>query len=237
MLEHIVQTTDRQLIEDAGWGAVLNELHMRLSGLGYSETIKMFYEQAAVHFALWTAKRHIHRSKVTDEDIAAFLTPHLSSCRCKIKGVRQRIIVQAALGHVKATLDAGGHRSPQQEKEPSVIDFEVQRFDEYLCNIAGLRETTRQGRRQYLREFLTDVFRDKHLALSSITARTVIDYVSRCARRDQPSKNREIACCLRSYLRFLQLQGEADEALPLSVPTPAYRRSERLPRVLTDESS
>src|SRR5205085_1405827 len=109
--KNIVQDVqDRQALETAGWKVVLDDLHLRLSSRGHSETVTKFYEQAAVHFAFWTVKRQIHRSQITDEHIGQFLSRHLPICRCKIGGVRKLNLVHAGLWHVKVVLDAGGYR-------------------------------------------------------------------------------------------------------------------------------
>jgi integrase/recombinase XerD len=236
MFEHLVtDPRERQQIRNAGWQVVFDQLHLRLLRRGHSQVLLKFYEQATVHFALWSAKRHLHRSQITDGHMARFLSRHLPECCCEIRGVRERNIVQAALWHLKAVLDTGGHRPPCPQKKPTAIDREVDRFDEYLRTVAGLQKTTRALRRQDLTEFLAELFRGKKLVVSSISPAAVTTYISAYARRGTPGRTKEVSSCLRSYFRFLQFHGECDETLALAIPAYAAQRLATLPRVLTND--
>src|SRR4030095_10770713 len=67
MLEHLVRDPrKREQIRNAGWEVVFDQLQLRLSRRGHSRMLSKFYQQATVHFALWSAKRHRHRSEVTE---------------------------------------------------------------------------------------------------------------------------------------------------------------------------
>jgi integrase/recombinase XerD len=236
MLERLVKDLhDLHEIENAGWVAVLDDLHARLCGRGHSETVKNLYEQAAVHFALWITKSRIQRSGVTDGHLDYFVSKHLSECRCKIGGVRELKLVHAGLWHLKVVLDAGGYRAAPEKKEPTAIDREVDRFDEYLQKVACLKETTRKARRQYLREFLTEVCGHQEVRTSSFDSISVIAYMVKRSQRGKAAAVRDVATGLRSYFRFLQFCGEHGPAQRLSVPFPVTYKLATIPRVLTDE--
>ena len=79
----------RQEIETAGFKPSLEVLAAQLHSQGYAAATLAFYDQAAVHFAYWIARRHLHPSQVSEAHITNFLSRHLPTCRCPFGGVRQ----------------------------------------------------------------------------------------------------------------------------------------------------
>jgi site-specific recombinase XerD len=221
-------------IEAAGFKPSLEALATKLHSEGYAEATVSFYDQAAVHFAYWVARRHVDPSQIDETHLANFLARHLPTCRCPFGGVRQDKTVRAGLHHFDAVLSSAGDRVSNQEKKPDPLSLEIQRFDDYLRTASGLQEATRIYRRRYVREFLHQFFRDGAVAMSRLTPKDVIAYVSKRAARLKAGSAKVLASSLRSYFRFLRLHGECEEALDLAVPAPATHRLASLPRVLTD---
>jgi integrase/recombinase XerD len=224
----------RQEIERAGLKPVLETLVSQLHSQGYADATVAFYDQAAVHFAFWMAKRHLHPLQINEAHVANFLSHHLAKCRCPFGGVRQGRTVGAGVRHFRAALRDGQPESSIRGRKPDALDFEIQRFDEYLRTASGLQEATRIYRRRYVREFLHKFFRNGAVATPRLTPKDVIAYVSKRAARLKPGSAKVLASSLRSYFRFLRLHGECEEALALAVPAPATHRLASLPRVLTD---
>ena len=237
MYEHIIKSLRvRQEIEAAGFKPVLEELVVKLHSCAYAERTVSLYEQGAVHFAFWLARQqHIGPSEVKEGHINSFLSRHLSRCHCPVDGVREYHTVRAALVHFEAVLRSAGYVSSLQREAPDVVDIEVQRFDNYLRLTAGLQEVTRTYRSRYVREFLKGFFGDEAVDLFRLAPKDVVRYVSKRASRLKPASANVLASSLRSYFRFLRLNGQCDEALTLAVPTSASRRLASLPRVLTDD--
>src|SRR5437879_705459 len=170
MLQHVIRNPQvGQEIDAAGFKPVLGQLAAKLHCGGYAKTTVRFYEQGAVHFAYWVAKRHVGRSQVNDSHITSFLARHLPRCHCPFGGVRQQHTVQAALRHFEAVLKAGNPWASDWGKKPAAFHFEVQRFDDYLRTTAGLQEATRAYRRRYVREFVQHFFGDGPLDTSRLS--------------------------------------------------------------------
>lgn len=224
----------REHVETAGFEPPVQELEAYLRSRGYADRTIALYQDAAVHFAFWAAGKQVDRSAVTHGHIASFLSGHLATCRCPFGGGRHYPTVRAALRHVEAVLDAGGHRPPQRAT-PSAVDREVQRFDDYLRTVCGLQQATRTYRRRYLREFLRALFGDGPVDPSQLVPTDVVRYLSTRTARVTPGSAKVIASSLRSYLRFLQLRGACDDRLILAVPAPAHWKLASLPTILTDD--
>jgi hypothetical protein len=58
-------------------------------------------------------------------------------------GVRQDKTVGAALRHFHAVLSSAGPRVSNPDNTPDALNFEIQRFDDYLRTASGLQEATR----------------------------------------------------------------------------------------------
>jgi site-specific recombinase XerD len=235
MVEDVVRDPRvREKIQSSGFAEILQEFDKYLRSRGYASKTVWFYEQGAVHFALWIARRKLAASEITGDLVTSFLSRHLVRCRCLLPGVRQLHTVRTALRHFGVVLDAGGYRPPQRVVAPPV-DREVQRFDDHLHTTCGLREATRTYRRRYVREFLQASFGDGPVEVSRLNPQDVITFVSSRAAAFKPGSAQILASSLRSYFRFLRLRGECDEALVLAVPGTAVRRLVSLPKVLTDD--
>ncbi len=223
---------DRQRIEEAGLKEVLDQLHVRMTAGGYNYLVVHRYEKTAVHFALWACGERLQASQLTDAVLDKFLARHLPNCRCELVSVRARGNVQAVLGHIRSILDSNQYR-PSQKKQ-SDVDREVREFDDYMRTVAGLKETTRGNNRYHAGHLLQQWFGEAAVDYSRFTAPALLRYVSGRAVGFKPSSVKALCVGLRSYLRFLQLQGKCDRALILCIQGPANPRLATLPKVLTN---
>ena len=223
-------------VELAGFEPLVKRLVAQLHSRGYAAKTVAFYERAAVHFTFWLIRRNIDPSQLNEGHLAGFLSRHLSNCHCSGAGVRRHHTVRAALVHFGAILRDAGFLVSRPAK-PDRIELEVERFDNYLRDTAGLQESTRTYRRRYVGEFLNEFFGSRALDLSRLTPQKLISYLSKRARGLKPASSKVLASSLRSYLRFLLLYGQCEEALILAVPAPASWRLSSLPSVLTDEET
>ena len=116
----------------AGFKSAVKALVAKLCFLGYADTTVSFYEQGAVHFSFWLAKRCISPSQLKETHFNDFLSHNQPMCECPFGGVRQRNTVRAGLGHFAAILRSAGYLAPAEVSEAEGVDLEVQRFDEYM---------------------------------------------------------------------------------------------------------
>jgi site-specific recombinase XerD len=156
-------------------------------------------------------------------------------CECPFGGVRQRNTVRAGLGHFAAILRSAGYLAPAEASEREGVDLEVQRFDEYMLNTAGLQDATRLYRRRYVREFLDEFFPTGDINVSRLALRSIVSYLAKRGACLKAASTKVLASSLRSYFRFLRLHSRCKEDLALAVPAFATWRLASLPSALTDE--
>jgi site-specific recombinase XerD len=217
-----------------GFRAFVRELVINLRSRGYADKTVSFYEEGAVHFSFWLARRRISPPQLKESHIADFLSRHIPRCDCPVVGVRQHNTVRAGLVHFAAILREAGHL-PSARATAEGIDLEVQCFDEYMLKTVGLQDETRLYRRRYVREFLHEFFPDREVDPIRLTSKNVVSYLSKRGSCMKAGSTKVLASSLRSYFRFLQLHGRCEESLALAVPASASWRLASLPTVLTDE--
>jgi integrase/recombinase XerD len=217
-----------------GFKSAVKELVAKLCFLGYADTTISFYEQGAVHFSFWLAKRCISPSQLKETHFNDFLSHNQPMCGCPFDGVRQRNTVRAGLGHFATILRSAGYLPPAEATEGKGVDLEVRRFDEYMLNTAGLQDATRLYRRRYVREFLDKFFPTGDINISELAPKSIVSYLAKRGARLKAASTKVLASSLRSYFRFLQLHGRCKEDLVLSVPAFASWRLASLPPALTD---
>lgn len=187
------------------------------------------YLRAASHFARWLDRHGVVPSRTS---VGSFLTAHLPRCRCRGRIHRSRIDVHAALGHLVAVLKAAG-RFDEELPPRRPVDDEVERFDTYLTSVCGAAASTRRRRCLDVLQFLSSVFRDGPVRPMAIAASDIQRFVTQ--RRCRPGTLGVITVSLRSYLRFLRLEGRCREGLLDAVPRVAKWRLASLPAHLSEQ--
>jgi integrase len=148
--------------------------------------------------------------------------------------MRSLIDVRAAIHHLVAVLRAAG-RFDEERPRCGPVDIEVGRFDDYLRSVRGLATSTRSRRRLDVREFLGSVFGVGAVRTNAITASDITTFVTVRPRPCRPGTLGVITVSVRSYLRFLRLEGRCPEGLVAAVPRVARWRLASIPAHLTDD--
>jgi integrase/recombinase XerD len=200
---------------------------------GYSRSTIQAYLQAAAHFALWL--RRSGRSVAQADAIAveAFLTRHLPHCRCPPPRSRTTHVVRAALHQLLVVLRAGGALPEAPPSWP--VDAVIATFDKHLAETCGVAPATR---RYYLREarnVLVSRFGAGPVDLAVLAPGDVRAFMTARACTLKPASTNVVGTAIRSFLRFLHLQGCGAVGRDLAVPRAADWRLARLPRVLTED--
>jgi site-specific recombinase XerD len=117
---------------------------------------------------------------------------------------------------------------------PRAVNLAVADFERHLIDTCGIAPATR---RYYLREvqsFLSMRFGTRPVDLVSITVADVRAFVVNRGRNLSPASTNVVVTAVRSFGRYLQLQG-ITSAWTAAVPRAADWRLARVPRVLTDD--
>jgi integrase/recombinase XerD len=117
--------------------------------------------------------------------------------------------------------------------EPDIADIEVEIdfFDKYLQNICGYAQATRWYHRHHIREFLLWLLGDHPVCADRITAEQLCHFVSKKAWNIRSSSIGFVVYSLRTYLRFLQLNGHVTPSLKATIPRPPNWSGSSLPTV------
>jgi site-specific recombinase XerD len=99
----------------------------------------------------------------------------------------------------------------------------VAEFGSYLTQQRRLSEATLKNYLPFIHRFLCDRFKSRHIDPSRIQASDIIGFVQRQAHRLIPKRAKTLVTALRSFLRYLQHQGQIATDLAACVPTvPAW---------------
>jgi len=189
------------------------------------------YLRIAAHFARWLGRRGAAPDRSL---VGRFMSEHLPRCRCRVRVLRSRIATRAALRHLLAVLQA--QRSFAEElARPLPVDVEVARFDAYLRDVRGCAPATRHQRSVYVRQLLSAMFGAGVVDPAGMTPSVVYDFVSIRPRPCRPGTLGAITVSLRSYFRFLSLEGRCPSGLLDAVPRVARWRLDSLPAQLSED--
>jgi site-specific recombinase XerD len=115
------------------------------------------------------------------------------------------------------------------------LDTLVERYKQHQRCTGGLRDQTLHGYERFVRLFLRGVLEGDPIDPACITTSEVMEFVVSLRGRFSPSSMKAVRTALRSFFRFLRLQGLCDERLEEAVPAVAHWRLSTLPRCLSDQ--
>ena len=183
------------------------------------------YLQIVAHFAEWQPTGPAAAMDAVD----AFLSTHLPGCACGRPGRRAVTENRAALRLWRRAIGA----PPPALCPPTPVDAEVAAFDAYLHDVCGAAVQTRVRRRRHVRTFLADVFGAQPIRYDALRPAILTAFVTTRAQHVRPVTAGAMASDLRSYLRYLALQGVAVAGLAEALPRVAQWRLASVPKHLT----
>lgn len=108
-------------------------------------------------------------------------------------------------------------------------------FDEHLRRRRGLCPEARRNYVRYVHAFLARVSAGERVDLLGIGVADVVGHVSELSRGYRPATVELAASALRSFFRYLRVQGLRGDRLEDAVPMVPRRRGNRLPRHLDSD--
>jgi site-specific recombinase XerD len=205
-------------------GAAAARYEAALHARRLASTTVMRYLQVVAHFGEW----RMMSTTTAAEPVATFLSTHLPACTCTCPGRRTLFENRAAL---RLWLRANPAASASPPRTP--VDAEVEAYDRYLRDVCGAAVQTRVRRRRHVRTFLTEVFGAQPIRYDALRPSVLTSFVTIRAQHVRPVTAGAIASDLRSYLRYLRLQGVAVAGLAEALPRVAQWRLASVPKHLT----
>jgi site-specific recombinase XerD len=194
------------------------------------ETIQS-YIRAVVHFGYWLEHEKIPHHRLNDEILSLFLREHVPKCRCRIPRNNSPAFMQAALGHLKTVLEKQGRFQAQAERPKLPVDLILEAFERHLRTTRGVTDETCALYLRRVREFLEATYGRRKINAKRLTPQLLMRYVAQQSARYAPKAAKSlIVSPIRSFLRFMALQGLCDTSLVCAVPTIPQRRLSSLPR-------
>jgi integrase/recombinase XerD len=230
MLDRIFQ--DHRVIERLRanfLGSSLDDLSVHLAERGYSTTVIQQYACAGGHFAHWLESRRIPLANIQKGTIELFVQRHLPNCRCAVPQGGAAHQIHAALGHLLTVLREHHRISPEHVAEKGPIDAVIDVFSTHLLQARGITIGTGREYSRVVRKLLQAKYGINGVNLRLLTAIDLMDFVA-----NQPQRCKQnITCAVRSFVRFLQLQGYCNAQLVSAVPSVPFRKLSQLPKYLT----
>jgi site-specific recombinase XerD len=215
-------------------GIILEDFARDLEKAGYLRSTIQDYLRVAEHFSFWLARRHVSVRQITAELTNRFVRQHLSRCSCPKPASSTPRNCLSALHRLWEFLQRRG--VVVQRSEPSTpIDRLVATYEHYMSQTCGLAHATQVHRRRYCREFLRWRFGKKPLRPERIQRSDILLFVGSRSKGLRPASIKVMTVSLRSFLRFLQLQGRVKPAVVAAVPSlPAWERF-KVPQTLNQK--
>ncbi len=116
-----------------------------------------------------------------------------------------------------------------------VLDDLIEAYKQHQRRTRGLRDTTLRGYERHVRVFVRGALGADPVDPGRLSPADVVEFVGSTALRWSPASMRAVRTALRSFLRFLRVQGVCDERLEAAIPRVAVWRLSRLPRGLTED--
>jgi len=114
------------------------------------------------------------------------------------------------------------------------LDVLVEAYKHNQRRTRGLREQTLHDYERFVRPFVRASLGDDPLELAHLSPSDVVAFVSSMSRRFSPRSMKHVRTALRSFFRFLRVEGLCDERMEAAIPVVAQWRLSTLPRSLSD---
>ena len=210
-------------------GAFIDELAAVLLERGYCK--KYLVTRFAVIKALndWLIQKRIKLSNFDQSRINQFIQ-HRSkqeSMRRRGEMVTLDLLFEILRIHREIPL-------PQLEENPkNEIEIVLTRYNRHLVEVQGLAPCTVSNYLCRTRHFLLSVFVSGTVDLGAICVQSIITFIREYAPQYSCGESGVMISALRSFLRFLLLQGEITVDLASCVPTVPNRRLSSVPQYLS----
>jgi len=111
----------------------------------------------------------------------------------------------------------------------------VEAYKQHQRRTRGLREQTLHGYERFVRLFVCAALGDDPIDPRQLGPADVVGFMAAMRGRFSPRSMKAVRTALRSFFRFLRVEGLCDERLEAALPRVAHWRLSTLPRCLSDE--
>lgn len=119
--------------------------------------------------------------------------------------------------------------------ESWTLDALIEAYKQHQHRTRGLRERTLDGYERLVRPFVRAALGADPIDPTCLTPSDVVDFVTSMSSRFSPRSMKTVRTALRSFFRFLRVEGLCDERLETTIPSIAHWRLSTLPRYLSEK--
>ncbi|WP_347988044.1 tyrosine-type recombinase/integrase [Methylomonas sp. AM2-LC] len=217
------------LLVDAPLSCIATPYIEALQKQQYAKHTIELYLKCIIRFSCWLKTENLDLSSVTPKLIDHYLNDLMLLYPATVDA---RYFIRMDRAALRCLLILLPKQQVQITKKP--IEAELDRFSDYLLNICGISPQTCVNRRQHICAFLKHRFDTAPPDISQISGDDIDAFFQHLALKWQPASLREVSSSVRSYLRFLALQGKHISVLLAFIPKISSCSHATLPKVLTD---
>ena len=115
------------------------------------------------------------------------------------------------------------------------LDALIEAYKQHQRRTRGLREQTLHGYEQFVRLFVRAALEEDPIDPRRLSPSDVTEFVASIRGRFSPRSMKTVRTALRSFFRYLRVEGLCDKRLEAAIPAIAHWRLSTLPRCLSDE--
>ncbi|MEI7836699.1 MAG: site-specific integrase [Planctomycetota bacterium] len=208
----------------------IRRLQDYLQERGYATTTIALYLAVAERFRAWLGHPRSRAEPLGEASVAAFIR----HCRAK-RRLHHVHHLHSGVTHLLKMLKAAGELAGAPASRTTVIDRAVGQYSAYLRATPGLAESTCRARALLARSFLQGKFGVGPLRWDRLGPEDCTRFVAGCAKRLCRKSLREYTSSLRTYLRYLQMQGCCEDRVIAAIPSIPMWKHLYVPRTMTQE--
>lgn len=110
----------------------------------------------------------------------------------------------------------------------------LEAYEEHQRRTRGLRPSTLEGYRKWVGQFVRAVLGGDPVDVRGLQPRDVLAFITSLQGRLGPASLGQVGTSLRSFFRYLRVEGLCDRRLEAAIPTVARWKRGALPRALSD---
>ncbi len=205
-------------------GAYLEGFGALLDARGYARATEKEQLHCVADFSRWLERRRLAVGDVDERLGTEFVRARRRRGRV---GRGDGATLRTLLAHLRHT---GVIPAPRPAAAPTALSRVEQAFSVYLAQERGLARATVINYLPAVRRFLAERFASGPLRLGDLRLVDVTRFVARHAHAFSPGRVQVMLTALRSFFRFLRLQGETALDLASSVLSVADWRLARVPQ-------
>jgi len=215
------------LVRGGPLAALAEGFRNELISQGYRPRSIRYRLQVMGHLGRWVERQHLQLRQLTLQHLERFVKDRHQAGYGAPYSTRGLMPLMHYLYRLQLVAEPAPLVTPQSD-----LDRLLDRYGAHLHHERGLVESTVHGYKILARRFLTNRLDPAKLELDRLTATDVTQFVLDQSRKYSTKSSKRIVSDLRSFLRFLFLDGQIPHPLAGAVPIVACWRYRSLPRAI-----